>query len=441
MKQTACWMEQWNMWPQAGEKLLCAVSGGQDSMAMLHMLRPLAAEKGVLLAVAHFHHGIRGETADRDEAFVAAYCSERNIPFFSGRGDVPAAAKEEGWTLEEAARNLRYAFLEETARRWGAERIALAHHADDNAETLLLNLIRGSGLRGLGSIAPVRGQWIRPLLCLSRREIEAYVRSEGIPFVEDETNADESLTRNFLRRQVLPALEQAQPKAAEHMAGTALRLREDEAFLQSLAAERLGALRCEEGGLSLPAAVFFDAPRPLQLRMLQQLLQKLQVGEKDITARHMESVLQLGCGSSVSLPRGLRILRQRDELLFYVAACEDEITLTPEQWCDWGQWQLCLTADASLTAPEQLRLSRDFLSLPVTVGAWRGTDRLFLPENRGSRSIKRLLQDARVEPALRESLPLVRLNGTPVALYPLGTDESFLPPAGEEGCRILLRRK
>jgi len=441
MKRTARWMEQWNMWPPAGGKLLCAVSGGRDSMAMLHILCSLAQEQGVLLGVAHFNHGIRGENALRDEKFVESYCKEKGIACFVGRGDVPAAAKQQGWTLEEAARNLRYAFLEETARSWGAERIALAHHADDNAETLLLNLIRGSGLRGLGGIAPVREQWIRPLLHLSRREIENYIEENRIPFVEDESNADESLTRNFLRRQVLPVLEQAQPRAAEHMAQTALRLRQDEALLQRLAAECLTALRCEKGELTLPAAEFYAAPRPLQLRMLQQLLQKLQVGEKDITARHLESVLQLDCGGSVTLPRGLRIWRRDQWLHLRVTESPEECALQPEQWCAWGAWQLLLTADTSLTAEEELHLSAECMSAAVTVGPWKGPDRLFLPENRGSRSIKRLLQDQRVQPKLRESLPLLRVNGRAAALYPVGTDKAFLPPEGEEGCRVLLRQK
>ena len=181
-----------------GGTVLCALSGGRDSMAMLHILSRLA-EEGFRVAAAHFNHRLRS-AADRDEAFVRDWCRERDIPLTCGAGDVRTFAAREGLGIEDAARKLRYAFLETAARDMGADRIATAHHREDNAETVLLHLLRGTGLQGLGGIAPVRGKIVRPLLETSRAEIDEYVQRNSIPYVEDESNQDTHFTRNRLRR-------------------------------------------------------------------------------------------------------------------------------------------------------------------------------------------------------------------------------------------------
>ena len=186
-------MEAHRMFPRAGGTVLCAVSGGRDSMCLLHRMKQLGEENNFRVAAAHFNHQLRGECADRDEAFVRDWCKQENIPFYAGRGDVRQAAQTNGWTVEEAARRLRYAFLEETAEKIGAEKIATAHQAEDQTETVLMHLVRGTGPEGLRGIPAVRGKLIRPLLQTSRREIEAYLEENGVPHVEDETNQDTTL--------------------------------------------------------------------------------------------------------------------------------------------------------------------------------------------------------------------------------------------------------
>ena len=156
-----------------GSRVLAAVSGGADSMCLLHALLTLRASLDITVAAAHFNHQLRPE-AEAEERFVRAWCAEHEVPCHTGRGNVAAQAAAAGTGIEETARQLRYAFLEDAAEQAGADRIATAHHAGDNAETVLLHLIRGSGLRGLGGIPPVRGKVIRPLLTVERREIEAY---------------------------------------------------------------------------------------------------------------------------------------------------------------------------------------------------------------------------------------------------------------------------
>ena len=167
-------IQTYDMLPSGGT-VLCAVSGGADSMCLLAWLLELGPKYGCAVAAAHYNHGLRGAQGDADEAFVRDWCAGHSVPFYAGRGDVASAAKEHGWSIEEAGRNLRYAFLSETAEQIGALRVATAHNRGDNAETVLLNLIRGTGLTGLSGIAPVRGIFVRPLLDTPRQEIEDYL--------------------------------------------------------------------------------------------------------------------------------------------------------------------------------------------------------------------------------------------------------------------------
>ena len=169
-----------NMLPPGGGLVLCAVSGGLDSVTLLHFLHRLAEEENFRLTVAHFNHRLRGEASEADARFVEQLCAQWSIPCVAGDGDVAAYAQEHGMGIEEAARHCRYAFLEEAAAALGAERIATAHQAEDNAETVLLQLIRGSGSEGLGGIAPVRDKLIRPFLTVSREEIEAYAKNSYV---------------------------------------------------------------------------------------------------------------------------------------------------------------------------------------------------------------------------------------------------------------------
>lgn len=205
----------------------------------------------------------------------------------------PAAAKEHGWSIEEAGRNLRYAFLSETAEQIGALRVATAHNRGDNAETVLLNLIRGTGLTGLSGIAPVRGIFVRPLLDTPRQEIEAYLAEHGIPHVEDRTNTDPAHTRNRIRHEVLPLLRQLNPRVEETLAQTAGVLRQEDAYLRA-AAERV-CRQVERRGESaaLERKALLELPAALQGRVVRSMLDLLQVSKKDIGARHIRAVLEL----------------------------------------------------------------------------------------------------------------------------------------------------
>ena len=201
--QAAAFADKYNMLPQ-GSTVLCALSGGADSMALLSVLEALAKPRSLTLHAAHFNHQLRGEESQRDEDFVVQWCQKRGIPLVVGRGDVAQEAQEQGKGVEETARAMRYGFLTATAQELGADKIATAHNADDNAETLLLHLARGTGLDGLTGIPPVRGILIRPLLATPRIDIAVYLAQEEIPHVEDSSNQDTVYARNRLRQEVMP---------------------------------------------------------------------------------------------------------------------------------------------------------------------------------------------------------------------------------------------
>ncbi len=289
-----------------GARVLCAVSGGVDSMYLLHRMTELAAQRGFTVGCAHFNHGLRGAESDRDEAFVRTQCAHLGVPFYAGRGDV---ASVRGMGTEGAARQLRYAFLTDCAAAHGYDWIATAHTADDNAETLLLNLARGCGLRGLTGIPPQRGKLLRPMLDTTRAEAEAYLAAHGIAHVEDSTNASDAYARNRVRHHAVPALESVNAAFVQHAADTAALLREDERFLGGLAAEFLAGQTPAEG---IPTAELLALPRPVRVRVLQQ------AAGRELSRRHLLALEQL-CGEEglgyADMP-GLRVTREQGRLFF-----------------------------------------------------------------------------------------------------------------------------
>ncbi len=288
--------------------ILCAVSGGKDSMFLLDTMRRFGRETGVPVACAHFNHCLRGAESDRDAAFVRDFCGKEKIPYREASGDVAAVAAQRGTGIEETARALRYAFLEEAASQLACAWIATAHNADDNVETVLLNLVRGSGLHGLCGIPPVRGRIFRPMLDLTRDEIEAYLTARRIPSVEDSTNAGDDYNRNRLRHHVVPILHEINAQAVRNIGRMTVLLQEDEAFLQQLAAQFL-AEQPEEG---IHAAALAALPRPVSARVLRQWC------GKPLSADHVEKVRALCCAEDpyamVDVP-GMRVRREREFLV------------------------------------------------------------------------------------------------------------------------------
>lgn len=213
-----------------GAAVLAAVSGGPDSVCLAHYLAERSRPLGLRVAVLHVHHGLRGRAADADAAFVLKLCARLGLEAVVARVDARAEAARRRGGLEDAARALRYAALLKEARRRRCSVVASGHHLDDQAETVLLNLLRGTRLAALGAIAPARAlapriRLVRPLLPLSRADILAYARRHDLPYRKDRSNDSEAFARNWLRRSILPALEERQPRVREHLAGIAAQVR------------------------------------------------------------------------------------------------------------------------------------------------------------------------------------------------------------------------
>ncbi len=362
------WMERWGMLPPAGGTVLVAVSGGRDSVCLLHYLARLGTARGFSVAAAHLDHGQR-PTAARDVAFVQSLCRTLDVPCHVGRADVPALARELGVGVEEAGRRARYEFLERTADEIGAARIATAHHAGDQAETVLLHLLRGAGPEGCAGSRPC-ADGCPPPAPDTRAEIEAYLTAHGLGHVEDETNDSMDFTRNRLRQEAWPLLAQLHPAPERSIARAAAILRRENDFMDRLARSYLetavsdgpsagepnapeifgrrapaapspaplpGTLpeessksdkpsECTRTGdispdftsaptaVSVSEAVLRSAPEELRPRMLRLLLERLPVGKKDVSAAHIEALLSLREGGMLDLPEGVTAWREKDVL-------------------------------------------------------------------------------------------------------------------------------
>jgi tRNA(Ile)-lysidine synthase len=299
--------------------VLVGVSGGSDSVALLRALLELSRTSDFAVAgVAHFNHRLR-DTAERDEAFCRALASALDVPFVTDAADVAAYAAAERLSIEDAARRLRYDFLERAARDAGAGRVAVGHTLDDQAETVLLKLMRGAGSSGLGGVYPIKGAVVRPLIESSRDELRAWLASLAQPWMEDESNADVSNPRNRVRHRVLPELDAAYggPTRAA-IARSAELAREDGQWLDELAAGRYRDLVTNgQDCLQLDAAALLGEPPALQRRVLLQVM-RARGGGREIGLDHVELALTVlrGHARAADVPGSRWELRGRNLVLY-----------------------------------------------------------------------------------------------------------------------------
>ena len=414
-----------------GGRVLCAVSGGLDSMCLLDYM---TRQPGFSVGAAHFNHRLREAEADRDEEFVRDHCGKRRIPFVSGSGDTRLLAEKEDLSIEEAARRLRYEFLNKAAEDGGYDAILTAHHADDNAETVLLNLVRGTGSAGLAGIPQVRGNICRPFLRIPRAELAAYAAAHGVPHVEDSTNDDpDAAARNALRSAVMPVLRQLNPRFAENMARTAAILREESDALESMARGLMNQIKELPDGVSVPCLMLTEVPQAVAERAVLQLIAQVAGHRKDLTAAHVLAVLDLARGRTeekeVSLPYGLTARRKKYSL---------EITRRPAR----PVGQPIAVGDTVVFCGTAVRLSGEDspgalpMSLPegvpMTVTSWHPGDWLRVPGSRGPRSFKRLCAERGISPGERDALPVLRVGETHAADPVFGVQPDFAPcPGGQ----------
>lgn len=443
-----------------GSTVLCAVSGGADSVAMLHILYRLRDRLGFALAAAHYDHKLRGAESDRDRQFVEQFvrlcCGEHRridgtvlpaVRLYLGSGDVAGQARLRGAGIEETARDMRYSFLRQAAKEAGADRIATAHTASDNVETILFHLARGSGLRGLGGILPRREEIVRPLLTVTRREVEDYLFHHCLPHMEDSSNQSDDYTRNRIRHQVLPVLEELSPGFLGRMADTAALLRADEACLTGLARELADQAVPERGGLSIEAKSIAAAPDPIASRALRLLLGRLWGGDQNCSAVHLNALLRLCRGDDpsgeVHLPHGTNARRAYETLLFVprlglIPLEEGPLPLPGTLNC--GPWRVSCTQEDYRGQPQgpwDFWLDREAVPA-VRVRSRRAGDRL-TPPGRLGKTVKKWMIEEKIPRFRREVLPVLDCGGQIAAVAGLGPDRAFTAREGRGAWHVVVQ--
>ncbi len=327
---------------RAGERVAVACSGGADSVALLLLLYDLRSELGIRLSVAHLNHQLRGAEADADESFVHALAGRLGLDCIAERADVAARAHAEGANVEEAARRARLDFFRSLCARGQADAVATAHTLDDQAETLLARLLRGTGVSGLAGIQPVLelnpGRLVRPLLAVRRADLRRFLQERNQDWREDTSNLDPARTRNRLRLDLLPQLEHFNPAATAHLASLAAQASQEESFWRLFIEERFRALAREEQGawhiaaqqLLEPLGDFYSAvsaspheaeaaQRAVAQRLLRRLAEAARGDTRRLTSEHIEAILHLAAsgqsGQRLDLP-GFRVERVFGELVF-----------------------------------------------------------------------------------------------------------------------------
>ena len=421
--------------PDKAERVLCAVSGGADSMCLLHLLW----SQGYDVTAAHFEHGIRGEESLRDAKFVEDWCSAHGIPVVMEHGDAPAYAAQNGLSLEEAARKLRYDFLYKTAEATGADHILTAHNRDDNAETLLFNLVRGSGTAGLCGIPRSRGRIRRPLLHVSRAEIEAYLKENEVPHVEDNSNQSEDYTRNLIRRRVTPLLREINPRFSEAAARTSRLASRDEDCLSALAADFIKR-ELRDDSLSLSAL------RALHPAIASRVVRALFPG---LSMERADAVLDFAQGSEYGLLElpGHTLRREQGRLYLHRdEACSlPERRLIPGEALEILELGLRIEAEPCVYDGEIYDLFKTFyLKYEIVSTDLLCTGRhpgdSVRPLGRGVRKrLSALFKEAGFTRAMRDRCLILRSKDGPLLVRGLALDERAMPKKGERAWKITIQ--
>ena len=374
---------------EQGDTVIAGVSGGADSVCLLFLLLDLKERLQINVMVLHVEHGIRGESSRQDAQFVGELCRLHDIPFQICSVDATGYAKEHKVTLEEAARILRYDAFADAAATYGDEhvKIAVAHHRDDQAETVLFQMARGSGLRGLGGMHPKRDRIIRPLLTCSRRDLELYLSENDIPYVTDETNQDNQYARNRIRNEILPALKEIQPGCVDHIASAAGELQEIDAFIRKQAAPAYERItEKNEGSLQIGLCDFSGLDPVIQKEIIRMAIGEFVPAKKDILRSHIESIVALAGkenGKELHLPQGVVITKTEQSLLFQKSGTREAGLHTEGAWilCTLPETELSVAKDVSIS-PDQVIRSRVFpyrkgLTIPEDIYTkWLDYDRI-----------------------------------------------------------------
>jgi len=406
-----------------GDRVGIAVSGGPDSVALLHLLAGVAEEYALTLFVLHLNHGMRGKEADRDEAFVRKTAESMAIPFDSERVSIPDLRQERGGSLEDLCREERYAFFERAARRHGLDRIALGHTLSDQAETVIMRLLRGSGLEGLKGFLPVRdGMYIRPLMEVTRDEVASFLEERTISYVTDSSNKDTAYLRNRIRSELIPRLKTYNARLEETIGRTAQILRMEDDFIAESVANVISEWGVDLQAVRLPVSRLKELHPALLLRLIKTLLEGYSPGKNGIGYLHVRAVVDLiespGPSASADLPFNLTARREYDDLVIglkgesssgcdfaYEVRIPGSVDIT-----ETGRRMIFSLAGADEADPRSenpVFMDCSAVRPPLVVRSIRPGDRIQPLGMEGSKKVATLLVDEKVPKARRRSIPLL----------------------------------
>jgi tRNA(Ile)-lysidine synthase len=433
----------------AGDRVGVAVSGGADSVALLRLLLELREELGIVLSVVHLNHQLRGRAAERDEQFVTKLAERYGLELFVEHVNVGAKAKREKLNVEDAARRARYEFFASLVKAGKVARVATAHTADDQAETVLAHMLRGAGLAGISGIHPVSGEVVRPVLGIRRAALRAYLKSAKQTWREDATNRDTTKLRARIRKKLIPLLEkQFQPAAVDHLAKLAQFAREDDLYLETAAEARCGQVAKRTATRTAIPCRELHGPAAICGRMVRCIVKELKVREaKSRTgepgATHVEAALALAefgkNGTSLHFPGGIEVRREGDELVFAAGEAKQNKTRARskhasksrahdfEHTIDFSGSETiigvpCLQRSFRFTKidwPEKSEetstngsvLNHDALRKPLVLRNWRPGDTFQPTGHRKPHKLKRLLNEKSVSRWERDGWPVLTSAG------------------------------
>ncbi len=415
------------------DEIIVGFSGGADSVCLLHILNSLKDEYGFSVHAAHVNHCLRGEESERDEKFVRDFCLEHGIELSVLKADVLSGAKENSMGIEEYGRKVRYDFFESLLSE--KSKIATAHNLNDTEETFLFNLARGSSLKGLTSIPPVRDNIIRPIIECSRDEIEEYCKNNNLSFVTDSTNLSDEYTRNKIRHNVIPVLKEINPSFDKSVLRCLNSLREDEDYLRRLSDNLYEEIRC---------GYFFDADRlkkediSLQKRVISRIVfEKCGMLPE---SRHISLILDVLNGGKVELfDRETLIIRQ-GKLYFLSDVKKRDITETTISFDSSGVWSndyLSLTVSESNTQKVYKELvvstlDSDKICGNLVLRKRREGDKITLPLRKVTKSLKKLFNEMKISPEIRDNILVLTDDKSVVWVEKIGVDARVAPDSKTE---------
>ncbi len=430
---------------QKGDSVLAAVSGGADSVCMLHVLFSLKNSIGFSLACAHVNHGLRGDAADRDEEFVKNLCRELKVPFYSKKYDVASVAAEKKQTVEEAGRNVRYEFFEELKEEHGFNKIATAHNKNDNAETVLMRIIRGTGIDGLSGISYVREDGvIRPILDITRAEIESYCKDCGLEYCTDSTNWDNDYTRNKIRNELIPYLEKEfNSNIKESLVRLSVNAGEDSSFLKGYASrvlERLGStMPLAPNALHIESFKYFE--KSIGARILRMAAEKSSSGVK-LEKCHIDDIfalLEKPTGTSIDLPGGLKASVNYGWLTFEGPKDKADVVFDSDEFfaeISVGETVFVDSLGKSISLREEdssyrCKINETMLDLdllgnqPLFLRSRRDGDKIVFFKDGRTKKIKKIFIDDKIPKKDRNKIPLLATGSEVIAIVGSRISEKY----------------